>query len=262
MKIIQITDTHLMPNKGDLNGLNPLKNLEACIKSINKFHLDSEFCIITGDLTDKGDRESYKDLKNILQKLKIPFYLIIGNHDHREVFSEVFHEVRLDNFGFVQQLIKIPLGHILLLDTVEKGKDWGSFCKKRYAWLREQLKIADENSVYIFMHHPPFKIGIPALDRLNIKNDYQRFQKIAVEFSNIKHIFFGHVHRPVTGSWFGIPFSALPGTNHQIQLNLNEKFYLHCTHEPPAYSVILIESQQTTVHFFSYQDNSFYKSMV
>jgi len=262
MKIIQISDTHLMPCKNDLNGLNPTKNLESCIESINKFHADSEFCIITGDLTDRGDFEAYNDLRKILQKLKIPFYPIIGNHDQREIFLEVFPEVQIDEYGFIQRSIRIPLGNILLLDTVEQGKDWGSFCKKRETWLRKQLKNTGDKSVYLFMHHPPFKIRIPALDRINIKKDSIRFQKIINEFSNIKHIFFGHVHRPITGSWFGIPFNAIPSTNHQIQLDLDERLYLSYNHEPTAYSVILLEPQQTTVHFFNYQDDSFYKKMI
>lgn len=262
MKIIQITDTHLMPHKGDLNGKNPHKNLEACIESINNFHADSELCVITGDLTDQGDLEAYSDLRKILQQLKIPFYPIIGNHDQRDFFLEIFPEVQIDENGFVQRAIIIPLGYILLLDTVEQGNDWGSFCERREEWLREKLKNAGDKSVYLFMHHPPFKIGIPALDRINIKKNSKLFQKILNDFCNIKHIFFGHVHRPVTGSWFGIPFNALPGTNHQIQLDLNEELYLNCSHEPTAYNVILLEPQQTTVHLFYYQDDSFYKKMI
>jgi len=57
MKIIQITDTHLMPHGTDLHGLNPCERLEACISSINEFHADADLCFITGDLTDQGHRK-------------------------------------------------------------------------------------------------------------------------------------------------------------------------------------------------------------
>ena len=63
MKIIQITDTHLMPRGTELHGLNPCERLEACIASIKEFHSDAEMCIITGDLTDQGLRESYEDFR-------------------------------------------------------------------------------------------------------------------------------------------------------------------------------------------------------
>ena len=91
MKIIQITDTHLMPVKANLYNLNPSINLEACVNSINKFHHDSDLCIITGDLTNNGDRQAYLDLRKILNKLNIPFYMLIGNHDHREIFYKIFN---------------------------------------------------------------------------------------------------------------------------------------------------------------------------
>ena len=188
MKIIQITDTHLMPDKTNLFELNPSKNLEACIESINKFHSDSELCIITGDLTNNGDRQSYLDFSKILQNLKIPYYPLIGNHDHRGIFSEVFPEVPKDKYGFLQQSITTPLGKLILLDTVENEKDRGSFCYNRSIWLQEQLELAGGESVYLFMHHPPFNIGIPALDRININKDSQRIEKILLKFYNIKHI--------------------------------------------------------------------------
>ena len=90
MKIIQITDTHLMPRGTNLHGLNPCERLEACIASINEFHADAEMCIITGDLTDQGHPEAFHDLREILQQLPMPYHLLIGNHDHRKIFSENF----------------------------------------------------------------------------------------------------------------------------------------------------------------------------
>ncbi len=261
MKIIQITDTHLIPEKAYLYDLSPSKNLKACVASVNKFHSDSELCIITGDLTNNGDRQSYLYLSKILKKLNIPYYPLIGNHDHRNIFSEIFTEVPLDKNGFVQQSITTTFGKIILLDTVENGKDFGSFCEKREIWLHDQLDKAEEESVYLFMHHPPFNIGIPALDRISINKDFHRIEKIVKKFSNIKHIFFGHVHRNVSGSWNKIPFSAVRGTNHQIQLDQKEKKYLNYCHEAPSYSVIIIENNNTTVHYFEYLDNYFYKKM-
>ena len=60
MKIIQITDTHLMQRGTELLGLNPYERLDACIASIIEFHADAELCIITGDLTDQAHRKHIK----------------------------------------------------------------------------------------------------------------------------------------------------------------------------------------------------------
>ena len=262
MKLIQISDTHLTPFNHDLYGLNPAKNLEACVESMNNFHQDSELCVITGDLTNGGDNCSYFDMRKILKKLKMPYHPLIGNHDQREIFSKVFYESSRDVNGFIQKRIKITLGYIILLDTVEDGSDYGAYCEKRENWLNNQLVETGNSPVYIFMHHPPFNIGIPALDKIRIKKGTQKIENVLKKFTNIKHIFFGHLHRNISGSWFGIPYSAVRGTNHQIQLNQKEKIFLNYCHEPPSYSVILLEKKQTTVHYFDFLDKSFYKKMI
>ena len=95
MKIIQITDTHLMPRGTELHGLNPCERLEACIASIKEFHADAEMCIITGDLTDQGLRESYEDIREILQQLPMSYHILSGNLDHRDIFAEIFQKFHL-----------------------------------------------------------------------------------------------------------------------------------------------------------------------
>ena len=72
MKIIHITDTHLMPRGTTLHKLNPCERLDACIDNIIEHHSDAEFCVITGDLTHRGDIKSYHDFRDIIQRLQIP----------------------------------------------------------------------------------------------------------------------------------------------------------------------------------------------
>ena len=74
--------------------------------------------------------DAYNDFRNIIQNLSIPYYPLIGNHDHREIFCEVFPHVPRDEHGFVQQMLKTTVGRFLLLDTVEHRRDWGVYCEK------------------------------------------------------------------------------------------------------------------------------------
>jgi len=73
---------------------------------------------------------------------------------------------------------------------------------------------------------------------------------------NLRHIFFGHVHRPVSGSWRGIAFSALPSTVHQVALDFATVSPVPKTREPPAYGVILLEPEQTVVHVSAFLEDS------
>ena len=66
------------------------------------------------------------------------------------------------------------------------------------------------------MHHPPFDIGLPYMDRIKL-DEAVTFGKLIANYKNIRHIF-GHVHRAVFLKWKGITCSACPGINHQVPL--------------------------------------------
>jgi 3',5'-cyclic AMP phosphodiesterase CpdA len=147
---------------------------------------------------------------------------------------------------------------MLVLDTVEPGSHGGSFCPRRCAWLGDQLAAAGDKAVYLFMHHPPFPIGLPSLDRMRLDDPGPFVAAIETHanITNIRHIFFGHVHRPLSGSWRGIAFSALPSTAHQVALDFQTVSPVPKTREPPAYGVILLGPEQTLVHVNAFLDES------
>ena len=105
------------------------------------------------------------------------------------------------------------------------------------------------------MHHPPFDIGIPSLDNIRL-HEPEGFVAAIAGFGNIQHIFFGHVHRPVSGNWRGIPFSALRATVHQVPLDFETVKPVPSDHEPPGYAVILLKDDCVVVHHHDYLDDS------
>jgi len=254
MKFIQVTDTHLVPRGEVLHGLDPCDRLDACIDDINRHHGDAELCIITGDLAHHGQPQAYSDLKACLSRLRMPCHLLVGNHDHRGRLLDEFPDLLVDGNGFLQTVIETDAGHFLLLDTIEQGKAWGAYCANRLAWLRGAIEAAEGAPVYLFMHHPPFPVGLACLDRLGLGSDGERIAEVIAPIANIRHLFFGHVHRPITGSWRGIPFSTMRGTNHQVPFDFDALDVVPKSHEQPAYAVVFLEERQTTVHFHDYLD--------
>jgi len=256
MKIIQITDTHLVPEKGDMHGVNPYERLSACVEDIRKNHADAELCVITGDLAHKGEIGAYEDLSEILKRLPIPYHLMVGNHDARENLLSVFPETATDRHGFIQSSVDLAAGRLIFVDTVSKGQKFGGFCERRAEWLTAQLKDSRERAVYLFLHHPPFDIGIPKVDCMRLLQGEELFADTIAPFRNIRHLFFGHVHRPTAGSWIGIPFSSFRGTAHQVALTFEETEHLVRSHEPPAYGVIMLNPKSTVVHFHDFLDDT------
>jgi Icc protein len=248
MKIIQISDSHLVPPGALLFGTDPLFRLEACLADINRNHADAELVIISGDLANDGERAAYAALGDQVANCVPPCRLMLGNHDDRALFLEMFPEVRPEG-GFVQGVVDTREGRLILLDTLESGLVEGRLCEARLRWLDERLREAAGQPVFIFMHHPPFKIHMPELDRVRLA-DADAFHAVLARHGNIRHIFAGHVHRLIAGSWRGIPVSTLRGTNHQTALDFSEDWRLGL--EPPAYAVIFIDADGVVVHFHDF----------
>ena len=72
----------------------------------------------------------------------------------------------------------------------------------------------------------------------------------------IRHLFFGHLHRPIAGSWLGIPMSTVRSMNHQTAFSLEDGPSIPGSFEPPAYCVVLIEADRVVVHFHDFLDQS------
>ncbi len=257
MKIIHLTDTHLVAPGETLYDLDPQARLHAAVDSINTLHADAEFCIISGDLTDRGETEAYIVLQEALERLHPPCHCIIGNHDSRQQVRELFPHIDEDRNGFLQYRINTPKGNFFMLDTVKTGTHAGAYCVMRQSWLEEQLQLFSDVNAYLVSHHPPFNIGIPSMDRISIdKQDARALGDMLQRHKQVRHLFFGHVHRPVNGSWNGISFSTIRSTNHQVALDLETDDMIPGCHEPPAYAVVLVDDNQVTVHAHDFMDTS------
>ncbi len=257
MKLIQVSDLHFVPPGMLLYGLDPRARLAAAIADINEHHGDAELCLFTGDLADHGAPEAYDALRETLAALRVPYRLTIGNHDSRGNFQSAFPEAPRDEHGFVQTVVTTGAGDIILLDTNEPGQHSGSFCAQRRAWLTARLAEAAGRPIYIFMHHPPLDIGIPAMDRIGLVDKQEFAEAVAgAGAARIHHIFFGHVHRPLSGSWRGIPYASLRSMVHQVRLDLVTETLEFFESTPPAYNVILLDGEDTVVHHHEFLNAS------
>ena len=243
MKFIHFTDTHL-PARGErLWGLDPWARLEACLDDIERYHSDAAFCVITGDLVERGGRSVYEALRKRLADFPLETHVILGNHDDRSDFLAVF---RSGSAGYAQSFFEREGSRFLFLDTL-KGppSSAGLYDAQRRSWLAAELAKANGAPVHIFMHHPPFDIGHQLMDLIKLEES-ETFAEV-LKGHNVRHIYFGHAHRPISGQWRGIPFSALPGLNHQLPLVGGSVATIY-SEEPPMYAVVLVESDRTIVH--------------
>lgn len=254
MKIIHVTDTHVVAAGRTLNGINPLCRLEIAVESINAEHADAELVIFSGDVTNRGTSDAYKSFRTAVDALHVPYVLMVGNHDNVENLMECFPKTGQDANGFVQHTIKNDQGSFILCDTssgLGEAGHYGVYCSARCAWLSEQLAEA-ENNAYIFMHHPPMDTHTP-VDNIKLKNEDDVYQTIRPYADKIRFMFFGHTHRNTCGLWRGIPYKILTSTCHQGVLTIGDsKGVFPINFETPFYGVIMLDGADVVYHTHTY----------
>lgn len=258
MKFIHLTDTHVIGGDRLLYGANPARRLGLAVDSINAEHGDAAFVVVTGDMTHWGDAEAYAAFHAQISRLHMPVHLMVGNHDDTDAFADQFPGAPRDGNGFVQYAFDTPHGRALCLDTKSPGTHAGSYCAKRLTWLQQQLS-GSGRPVLLFMHHPPFPVGIAAMDAIMMREgDAEAFHAvIAPHKARIRHLFFGHVHRAIFGNWRGVSFSCMRGLNHQVALELDaDNSKIAGNLEAPAYGVALLGADSVMVHLHDFMDRS------
>lgn len=143
-----VTDTHI----GSPNG-SAEEDLRRTVSDINS-RGDLAFVVLTGDITEMGTNAELALARQILDSLKIPWYIIPGNHDTGwsesggDQFKTVFGN---DKFSFTYDGIYF-LGcasgpYVRMSD--------GHVPRDAVNWLDEQLKTVPAGSPLVFLNHYP-----------------------------------------------------------------------------------------------------------
>lgn len=255
MKFIHLTDPHIVPEGQTLYGRDPAVALDAAVAHINRHHPDADFVVITGDLTERGERAAYQRLQKSLTPLTPSCHLVLGNHDRHEHFFDVFANVQRSETGHLQYVVRHAGGTCVVLDTVKPGESGGELCDARLNWLADTLDRHADDDLYLFMHHPPTDVGIGSMDRRGLSGR-DGLARVLAGRHNVRHLFCGHLHRPLHGVWSGLPYTCQRSTSHQVDLILAPGEVTIANLEPPAYSVVLATHAEITVHLCDYTDAS------
>lgn len=181
-------------------------DLDNAINDINT-QSDLAFVLVSGDVTDDGQLKSFQQAKQALNKLRIPYYVVPGNHDTQlsesaiTDFEKTFGDNKFRLFFNGYLFLGINTGPLL------RHND-GHIAPQDLAWLNHQLKKAGRKQpVYIISHYP-------------LKNgDVDNWEKITdmARKYNTQGIFCGHYHRNAM-----LDFDAIPGLVSRSTLRGND----------------------------------------
>ena len=258
MLIAQITDIHIGFDPENPDEYN-LQRLRAVVARIASGPNKPDLVMLTGDLTEWGDAESYATLVAELAPLTMPVWPMVGNHDLRAPLLAAFPQVQCDG-DFIQYSIELPNLRVLMLDTLEEGRQGGAFCASRAAWLSAELAAQPKTPTLVALHHPPFESGIRWLDGAADEPWMARFAAAITGHRQIVGIISGHLHRTIATGFGGIPTIVAPSTAPAVALDLTAidpagpDGRAMISDEPPGYALHRWDGTRLISHFEAVAD--------
>ena len=200
IKFALITDFHLVisEQKGNSDGYRlGLKTVSILEKTVEEFNRDSDldFVLVAGDLTVDAEPWNVDKTKEILSRLKAPYYVILGNHDSSPIrHNKKDQPVGLSKYAvsntFIGKsgggmepgrtyyarevakdllLVALDTTHLQIWDPAAGMANFsGSIDPAQMVWLEKTLAVNKGKTIIVMQHHGavPFAEG----DKTNHNN--------------------------------------------------------------------------------------------
>jgi Icc protein len=196
--ILQISDPHIAPAgsrvSARLDTTACLQRLLARIQSIRSQIGPIDAIFVTGDLSEDGSAESYAQFKDLITCLKLPIFVLPGNHDSRDGLRTAFEgDGYLPARGPLNWQRQIGAVQVIALDTLVEGQGGGRLVDETLTFLKTALHKAEGAPVLVGLHHPPFRSGISFMDKMGLENATD-FAQILRQFQGELRVVCGHIH--------------------------------------------------------------------
>ncbi|GAB3895398.1 metallophosphoesterase family protein [Spirosoma agri] len=188
MRIAFITDLHIDTADKKPQGVDVRQNFLNALASLAE--LQPSCLVIGGDICNTvGDRSIYTWVKQELDKLPFPSYVIAGNHDDSALLADVFKRQNHLHSNELYYALPLEGRPTLFLDTSK-----GVLSPEQWSWLQEYMAALRDNNVLIFMHHPPLPADVTYMDTHYPFRQSEEFLELVKELPCHVTVVCGHYH--------------------------------------------------------------------
>lgn len=217
---LHLTDLHVTDPALSDPGLasDTVATLEKVIAMVNAMQPQPAFVAISGDLTNRGEEQSYRLLRAMLERIEAPLVLALGNHDTRPGF----YRGMLDREGvpmepYCHEAVHAGI-HVVTLDSSIPGKVSGAITPDQFEFLASALDNHPELPKLLMIHHPPALDEHTDLGWESIGWRDTLALAEAIEGRNVIGILSGHIHIARVAHWNGVPIIIGQGQHNAVDI--------------------------------------------
>ncbi len=227
IKFVQVTDVHFEADKPY-----KVKVLEETVKDINNLK-NLSFVVFTGDNLNNPNSEDLDDFVKIINKLKVPYYIALGDHDvakgknlSKDRYAEIIRENnilwfrRSWNYSFSKKGYKF-----LVVDGAKEviPGSVGYYRADAREWLDKQLSKNSKRPVVILQHYPVMDMKAFGTGKLKTHRTYQpeKYFEVLDKHTNVLAVLSGHFHvnaEEMRNGVYHISTPTLMGLPHQYKI--------------------------------------------
>jgi 3',5'-cyclic-AMP phosphodiesterase len=202
--------------------------MNRVIVEVNELEPDVVIC--TGDLTNEGYRQEYKNAVAYLSRIEAPVFTIPGNHDARNVGYLHFEEL----IGARHWTTDVRGVRIIGADSSEPDLNEGQIGRERYEWIKDQLVVPADLRIFAIHHH---LLPVPGTGReRSIVNDAGDLLEVLIR-AGCNIVLSGHKHVPYV--WrLETMYIAIAGTCSSLRLRGYTK---------PCYNVLELDGDEVKI---------------
>ena len=230
------------------------ESLAAGVSEVLALRTPPDAVLVTGDLADTAAAEEYRIVREELARLPMPVHVLGGNHDDRDALREWFPIAGAAagadpasgagpaagaEYRYATEVAGVRL---VVCDSTVPMRPEG---RLDLEWLEAQL---DAPAVVVAMHHPPFAVGMPALDEIALgAEDTVALAALLERSPQVVRVICGHTHRAAFTTLGGRGVFTCPGVHLTARLEIGAPGYTVVA-EPPAFALHVMVDGAVTTH--------------
>jgi Icc protein len=197
----------------------------AAIAAANRIE-DLAFVVQIGDFTHVGLLEEYRQMRDVFDGLSVPYFVVIGNHDHLGNGRAIYEQM----FGPVNGAFTFGGTRFLLVDTNSREVGFDGSVPD-LAWLRSRLEGATASECAALANAAIGRDGeAPVVVFAHVAADVAEFDAALwpeyadlLQGGGVRASFHGHEHLFRSGVHDGVPFHVVSGVEDRALLLASQR---------------------------------------